>query len=185
MRDRAQGGADGSAGPSRLHSWLSPKTRIDALAADGLGVFASERFAAGELVAVWGGCVYTASEIDHLGAKYCHFATHPYEVASGLYLGSTSLHGIDDAERFNHGCEPNCGVQGQIVLLTRREIAEGEELTFDYETTDLRPAPFDCRCGADACRGRIDGSAWRDPDHRRRNRGWYAWHIERRITEGV
>jgi len=36
----------------------------------------------------------------------------------------------------NHSCEPNIGVQGQIVFVAIRDIAAGEELTHDWATTD-------------------------------------------------
>jgi SET domain-containing protein len=36
----------------------------------------------------------------------------------------------------NHSCEPNIGVQGQIVFVAMRDIAAGEELTHDWATTD-------------------------------------------------
>jgi len=36
----------------------------------------------------------------------------------------------------NHSCEPNIGVQGQIVYVAMRDIAPGEELTHDWAMTD-------------------------------------------------
>ncbi len=36
----------------------------------------------------------------------------------------------------NHSCDPNIGVQGQIVFVALREISIGEELTHDWATTD-------------------------------------------------
>lgn len=66
----------------------------------------------------------------------------------------------------NHSCEPNCEAEavGQTVQLRAlREIATGEELTFDY---GFRLAVFPghpCRCGAPSCAGFIVGQAdrWR------------------------
>lgn len=31
----------------------------------------------------------------------------------------------------NHACEPNVGIQGQIVFVAMRNVAAGEELTLD------------------------------------------------------
>ena len=39
----------------------------------------------------------------------------------------------------NHSCEPNVGIQGQIVFVALRGVAAGEELTLDYATIE-RPA---------------------------------------------
>jgi SET domain-containing protein len=42
-------------------------------------------------------------------------------------------------------------------MIARREIAAGEPITFDYATTERAIRfPFDCVCGAPACRGRIE-----------------------------
>ena len=145
--------------------------------------FASDEIRSGELVAVWGGVIYSADEIQALGATFPHFRTHPFEVADGFFMGSTSLHAIDDAERFNHSCSPTVGVKGQVVVLARCDIAVGEELTFDYETTDLYPNPFECLCGAVDCRHTIDGSAWNSKEFQQRNKGWLSWYIQEKVEQ--
>ena len=145
-------------------------------------MFAATPIAAGELVCVWGGVVYTAAEVEALGQTFSHFRTHPIEVAEGFYLASTSPTAIDDAERFNHSCDPNVGVKGQILVQARRAIVAGEELTFDYETTDVSMTPFECRCGAKQCRGRIDGSAWNSPDFQANNAGWLSPYIAAKVV---
>jgi SET domain-containing protein len=64
----------------------------------------------------------------------------------------------------NHSCAPNCRtepIRGHIWIIARRDIAVGEELTFDYgygfKDWSLHP----CRCGASRCVGYIVGSAQR------------------------
>lgn len=168
----------------RLHSWLSSKCRVEPSSWDGLGVFATQPIDAEELVAVWGGVVYTREEVERLSVEHAHFRTHPLPVAAGFYLASTSLQDIDDAERFNHGCAPNVGIRGQILLAARRPIAVGEELAFDYDTTGPSSGGFACRCGAATCRGWIDGTASSAPEFRRRNEGWMSeFLVERRRGE--
>lgn len=68
----------------------------------------------------------------------------------------------------NHSCDPNCCVRdGSIVALGN--IADGEELTFDYSTTmDERSWTMVCRCGAPNCRGIVDDFRTLSPDIRRR-----------------
>lgn len=48
----------------------------------------------------------------------------------------------------NHSCEPNIGVQGQIIFVAMRDIAAGEELTHDWATTDDDNYEMRCHCGA-------------------------------------
>ena len=53
----------------------------------------------------------------------------------------------------NHSCRPNAAVQDR-TLVASRSIARGDEITFDYETTeDAMAEPFRCSCGD--CAGRL------------------------------
>ncbi len=72
-----------------------------------------------------------------------------------------------DFSRFmNHSCEPNCEAemvdakgQTKIYIVALRDIAEGEELVYNYGLTlDERYTPklkkqFACFCGSAKCRG--------------------------------
>jgi uncharacterized protein len=60
------------------------------------------------------------------------------------------------ARFLNHSCTPNCEAnldEGQIWIAARRDIAAGEELTFNYgyDLVDYREHP--CHCGARECVG--------------------------------
>lgn len=59
----------------------------------------------------------------------------------------------------NHACAPNAWVDAAARwLVALRDIRRGEEVTFDYLTTEWEMAePFECGCGAARCRGRIGG----------------------------
>lgn len=78
----------------------------------------------------------------------------------------------NEARYFNHSCSPNCEtevVRGRVYILTRRSVAAGEELTYDYNydldgpITAESLKTYECRCGSPSCRGTILG-----PDARRR-----------------
>jgi hypothetical protein len=91
----------------------------------------------------------------------------------------TFLFGLDDgrvidagvggnaARWINHSCKPNCETEedkkGRVYIKARRKIAEGEELTYDYQLTydgkmgKKMRAAYDCRCGAKRCRGTMLG----------------------------
>ena len=57
----------------------------------------------------------------------------------------------------NHACAPNASLHGRD-LRALRAIDEGEEITFDYLTTEFEMAtPFRCACGASSCQGEIRG----------------------------
>jgi SET domain-containing protein len=72
--------------------------------------------------------------------------------------------GVDgnDARFFNHACNPNCEsvIEAKRVYIeTTRDIAPGEELTYDYQIQREQGDPanidevFACHCGAPNCRG--------------------------------
>ena len=62
------------------------------------------------------------------------------------------------ARLLNHSCAPNCEAELQedrIWIVATRDIAAGEEVTFNYgyDLVDYRDYP--CRCGAPECIGYI------------------------------
>ncbi len=59
----------------------------------------------------------------------------------------------------NHDCDPNCRIDfASWELVARRPIAAGEEITYNYLSTEWElAAPFDCQCGAPHCHQRIRG----------------------------
>ena len=75
---------------------------------------------------------------------------------------------IDAAERgnagrfLNHSCEPNCETQKWMVngelcigIFALRDVAAGEELTFDYNFERYGDNPIKCYCGSSKCGGWI------------------------------
>jgi SET domain-containing protein len=76
------------------------------------------------------------------------------------------------ARLINHSCSPNCEAQiirGRIWYVALRDIAQGEEITINYnfDMEDWEKHP--CRCGAVRCVGYIiDENLW--PELRRRKR---------------
>ena len=75
----------------------------------------------------------------------------------GMQDGDTVIDGHGTAAFVNHSCDPNCETEemdGHVWIVALRDIAPGEELTYDYnlyDGDDLDDAP--CSCGARKCRG--------------------------------
>ncbi|TPP67219.1 Histone-lysine N-methyltransferase [Fasciola gigantica] len=66
----------------------------------------------------------------------------------------------------NHSCNPNLNTQkwtvngdNRIGLFAVRDIAAGEELTFDYNFVALGQERLNCRCGASNCTGFLGSSS--------------------------
>ena len=79
----------------------------------------------------------------------------------------------------NHCCDPNTWFEGD-VLVTRRPVAAGEELTYDYATGTTDVTLF-CHCETYRCRQVIAGDDWRIPQLQQRYAGHWAPAVQRLI----
>jgi SET domain-containing protein len=70
--------------------------------------------------------------------------------------GDLVIDGFGTAMFLNHCCEPNCETEqdehGRVFISAIRDIAAGEELTYEYNLHDSDDDDADCYCGAFACR---------------------------------
>lgn len=83
----------------------------------------------------------------------------------------------------NHACAPNAMLCGR-TLVARRAIAKGDEVTFDYTTTEYEMAcPFLCGCGAPDCLGVVRGFRWLSPAQRQARAPWLAAHLLARFVD--
>jgi hypothetical protein len=58
----------------------------------------------------------------------------------------------------NHACDPSTVIRDRAVVALR-DIAAGDDVTFDYNTTEWDMAePFACRCGSARCVGTVRGA---------------------------
>lgn len=96
------------------------------------------------------------------------------QVAGDLHIDSDDLPpGLERARHrywmyLNHHCQPSAWVRGREVVALR-DIAPGEGVTFDYNTTEGSMAsPFACHCGAAECLGEIRGANHLSPAERAR-----------------
>jgi SET domain-containing protein len=128
----------------------------------GKGVFAVEPIAAGERL-----IEYKGERISWKEALRRH-PHNPAEPNHTFYFALDSGKVIDgnvdgnSARWINHSCAPNCEaeeIDGHVYVHALRDIAEGEELFYDYglvidarQTKKLKKE-YECRCGARKCRG--------------------------------
>lgn len=160
-------------------SWLSPKLESRTnLEKGGNGVYALESMKKGELVAMFGGAVLTGAQLSEVSETLVSLSI---QVDEDLYL-VTRIPGTGD--HVNHCCEPNAGLQGQIALVAMRDIAIGEELTFDYAMSDSSDYDeFTCACGAESCRGKVTGNDWKLPELWQKYDGYFSPYLAHKIEE--
>ncbi len=144
----------------------------------GRGIFALEPLVKDEVLAVWGGVIVPGSRLS----EYPTYAqTHGLQVEDDLFL--LPLTEDDPSDYFNHSCNPNAGLLGQITLVAMRAIETGEEVCFDYAMSDSNPYDeFECGCGSPLCRGKVTAEDWRRKDLQERYRGYFSPYLTRRIN---
>jgi SET domain-containing protein len=83
---------------------------------------------------------------------------NPITYLFGLGNGRKVIDGHCMAMFLNHSCDPNCEtdeIRGRIWISSIRDIAAGEELTYDYNLYDGEDEDCLCNCGALTCRGQM------------------------------
>ncbi|GIH14848.1 SET domain-containing protein [Rugosimonospora africana] len=163
-----------------IASYISPKAAKGGPSAiQGRGLTATAPIARDEIVAVKGGHIIDTAALHRLPDR---LANSEIQIADGFHLAALDDDEYDPVMLYiNHSCEPNVGFAGNIVLVAMRDIAAGEELTTDYALFDDYDGAMECRCGADGCRGVIDGRDWQRPELQRRYGEYFSWYLQRRF----
>ncbi|KAI5057949.1 hypothetical protein GOP47_0027964 [Adiantum capillus-veneris] len=136
-------------GKSAIHGW---------------GVFTKTRHRAGDMVIEYAGEV-----VRPIVADLRERLIYNTLVGAGTYMFRIDDERVVDATRegsiahlINHSCEPNCfsrvvTVKGEehIIIFAKRDIAEGEELSYDYRFNS-KGEQLECFCGFPSCRGFVN-----------------------------
>ena len=137
-----------------LHSWMNPKLMLGRSGISGFGVFCNTSLRKGEVLSVWGGKVYTRSEVEVM-PKNSLVRSIVNQLSNDFFSGPSNETDLDWSDFYNHSCDPNGRVVNSIFLIAVREITRGEEVTFDYAGNNNKELNFKCECGSYACRGFI------------------------------
>ncbi|HUP36277.1 MAG TPA: SET domain-containing protein-lysine N-methyltransferase [Candidatus Limnocylindria bacterium] len=157
----------------------SAKTEVRPSPIHGQGLFAKQTIARGEIVAVKGGHVLTASQWAALEPA---LGPADIQISEDLVIAPVTQTQRDSSMLYtNHSCDPNLAIQGQIVLVAMRDIAPGQELTIDWATTDDGDHVMECRCGSPHCRRTVTGKDWMKPELQAKYEGWFCWFLQRKI----
>ncbi len=128
----------------------------------GTGVFATHHIPKGARIIEYAGERITHAEAnaryDEEGMQNPHTVLFTVDRKTVIDAGVSG----NEARFINHSCEPNCEAvkhRGRIYIEAVRDIAPGEELTYDYHLEySGRYQPewrerYGCHCGAPSCRG--------------------------------
>jgi uncharacterized protein len=131
----------------------------------GLGLFALKPIKKGEFIAYYTGRIISNKEADQLWTKYL------FELNSRWTVDGSSRKNL--ARYINHSCRPNAETDVKklkIIITAIKNIAPGEEITYNYGRAYFNAfiKPIGCKCAA--CRKKrleARGEARRTPDQNR------------------
>lgn len=133
-----------------------PNVQVRHSAIAGRGAFAKQALKKGQVIIEYTGMVRKERPEDDVrgGDVYLFGLDRDWLIDPAM--------GGNQARFINHSCEPNCESEikaRRVFVLAMRDIAKGEELTYDYlMDVGRKPTPqdrknFPCYCGTPSCRG--------------------------------
>jgi SET domain-containing protein len=136
-------------GKSAIHGW---------------GLFARRAIQEGEMVLEYRGERVRRSVADLREIRYNKESKDCYlfKVNEEIVIDATDKGNI--GRLINHSCEPSCYAKildfqqengegdSRIVLIARKDVAAGSELTYNYRFDEEDSHKVECFCGAPSCR---------------------------------
>jgi hypothetical protein len=161
-------------------SFISSKAMAKESPIHGRGLFAREPITKGEIVCIKGGHIFNRQTLRKVQPV---LGPAEIQIAEDLFIGPLTSEEREGSMIFsNHSCDPNTGVQGQIVFVAVRDIQAGEELTHDWAMTDDDDYEMVCHCGAANCRQIITGQDWRRKDLQEKYGQYMSWYRQEKRT---
>ncbi len=84
----------------------------------------------------------------------------------------------------NHSCDGNTCYESPDLLVARRRIAIGEEITYDYVQTECDEEfvlAENCLCGTALCRRKVTGNDWKSERLQKEYEGNFYPHVANKI----
>lgn len=135
----------------------------------GKGVFATQAIAAGTELIDYAGQLISVEEANELYNDVDKGHTFLFSLDDDRIIDANR--GGNEARWFNHSCQPNCipylhedpvdPMKSKVIIETLRDVAPGEELTYDYAISLDMPYTarlkriWACHCGAPDCSGTL------------------------------
>lgn len=154
------------------HRWITPKTKPKKSPIDGLGMFATEPIAKGDIVAVFGGIIVPKADIEKYREKIG--AIRGIQISEDFFICPTEKkEGL-----FNHSCQPNLGYTNTIIIVAIEDIPIGKELLFDYGMSETNFKPYTCNCGSKNCRKTIKPDDWKNKELQEKYGEYFASYLK-------
>jgi len=125
---------------------------------EGLGCFAKENIRKGEII-----CLIKCEKINFQELKK-RYANGKEKICNPLQMSEKEYLDLKKPYVYiNHSCNPNAGIRKEGELFALKEIKKGQEITYDYSTTEwtyekfgkYREWAMECNCRTIKCRGTL------------------------------
>lgn len=159
-------------------SWVDPRLEVRQSPLAVLGLFATTPITKDTLLAVFGGTIMNKEAVLNLSTESIK---NVLQIDDNLWISSLY---DEKTDVINHSCNPNAGLKGQICLVTMRDIASDEEITFDYATVVsewVGMEPLSCNCQSLSCRKKIEAHDWQCKELQEKYRDYFAFYIQKKI----
>jgi len=127
------------------------------------GLFAQEPISANDMVIEYVGEIIrqkVADEREHRYEKMGIGSSYLFRIDDDTIIDATKKGNL--ARFINHCCDPNCyakiitvGDRKRIIIYSKRDIAVGEEITYDYKFP-IEDVKIPCNCKSAKCRGSLN-----------------------------
>ena len=140
-------------GNKRMEKIEARKSKIS-----GKGVFATTDIKKKEIICIMNGRRISIPELKKAYSSGKARIDDPFQIGDKSYMILNKPYNY-----FNHSCSPNAGIKGKSTMFALRKIEKGEEITFDYSTTEwtndaawkinwTKLWKIKCKCGSKHCR---------------------------------
>lgn len=140
---------------------MSRKLKVKTSEIDGMGIFAKTAILKTETICKMSGRKVSIAQLKRMYKSGKERIDDPFQIADQEYIILRKPYIY-----FNHSCSPNAGVRQKGVVFALRSIEVGEEITYDYSTTEstndkawqinwTRLWKIKCRCKSRNCKKEI------------------------------
>mmetsp|Transcript_25119 Transcript_25119/g.32628 ORF Transcript_25119/g.32628 Transcript_25119/m.32628 type:complete len:196 (-) Transcript_25119:119-706(-) len=174
---------------------LSHKVQVANVEGKGKGIVAVEKILPGERVWWWDKdeepiYTYTKSElINAEGDMGIKLRMYSYMIEKDVFasISKDPSEHMCDSYYFNHSCNPSCWFEeGGNILVTIGEVCPGQELAYDYATTESSQsihAGMTCNCQSPECRGVLSGKEYLNKNFWNKYDDHMAEYLQRMVNE--
>ena len=169
---------------------MNPHLKVAPTGRYGKGVFAQGNLYKGDMLFVMGGSILDIEDENRLRGIV---ADKPNELSERFSIGPRNAAELRRMPQHyvNHSCHPNAGFRGQVFMVAMRDIALGEEITYDYAMV-MHPNPesatfftMQCQCQSPQCRGLVTENDWQIPELQHRYSGYFQWFLQEKIDSAI